>query len=310
MRDRDLVRECANGRCESLIAQNDRLEVEGEVPELADRGSVSLQRAADDLARLFEPALADRVQAGIEQERDSRQRLDDAVVQLVREPPSLVLLRRDQLVRQVRALDLADTRFREQACVLELARREVGEHGRANHVVPIKRTASCQPQRRDLLVARLERNDDRVLRRSLPRPLARLEHLRTSFEEPLGLHARLGEHVPGGRDRAHRLHERLEEARLRRQLLFGRLVPAALADNEVRGQQRGRSHRTGEAGSSERVAVDGEPDDGDHRRHAEHEREKPGPRGGVEAPCVAARQPGRDGPESPVLARPRRRVSR
>ena len=75
---------------------------------------MALECPPDDLARLLVAAVHDRVQPRVEQERDSRQGLDGAVVQLVREPPPLVLLGCDQLVRQARTFRLANLRLCEE----------------------------------------------------------------------------------------------------------------------------------------------------------------------------------------------------
>ena len=70
MRDRDLVGQRADCRREALVAQHDRLEIEGEIAQLADRGAVPLQGPSDDLAGLFVAALGDRVQPRVEEQRD------------------------------------------------------------------------------------------------------------------------------------------------------------------------------------------------------------------------------------------------
>ena len=114
-----------------------------------------------------------------------------AVVQLVGEPAALVLLRGDQLIGEAGPFDLSHLRFREQARVLVLARREVREHRGTHDVVAVERTGARQSQRGNLFTMRLERDDDRVLRRRLVRPLARAEHARARVEQLLGLDAGL-----------------------------------------------------------------------------------------------------------------------
>ena len=99
VRELDLIRQRAHGGSESLVAQDDGLEVEGEVAQLTDRRAVPLERAADDLLRLLAATLLDRVQACVEHQRDTRERLHGAVVQLVGKTPPLVLLRSQQLIR-------------------------------------------------------------------------------------------------------------------------------------------------------------------------------------------------------------------
>ena len=139
MRDLDLIRQCTHCWGKALVAQDDGLEVEGETPQLADRRTVSLECAPDDLSRLVGPSLPDRVQSCIEQQRDARERLNRAVVQLVCKSAPFVLLRRDDLVREARALGLAHLRVLEQLRVLVLARGEVPEHRGADHVVALER---------------------------------------------------------------------------------------------------------------------------------------------------------------------------
>src|SRR5262249_8805562 len=71
--DRELIRQCPDRRREALIAQDDRLQVEREIAKLTDRRSVSHERSSDDLARLLVASLRNRVQASVEQQRDSGQ---------------------------------------------------------------------------------------------------------------------------------------------------------------------------------------------------------------------------------------------
>jgi hypothetical protein len=94
-------------------------------------------------------------------------------VQLVRKTSTLVLLGGDQLVRQPGALGLAHACVAQQFCVFVLACGEVRQHSCAHHVVAIEGTLTGQPQRADLFVVRAQRNHDCVLRRRLPRSLAR-----------------------------------------------------------------------------------------------------------------------------------------
>src|SRR5919206_519362 len=65
---------------------------------------VSRWRARGDALRFLEPALVDRVPDGVQHQRDPGQRLDGAVVELVRKPPPLVLLGRDELLGEPRLL--------------------------------------------------------------------------------------------------------------------------------------------------------------------------------------------------------------
>ena len=103
-RDRDPVlaaaglHERVDRRREPVVAQGDRLEVEGEVAELSDRRPRAGQRAVEDLARLVGLAAADQVERCVEHQRHARERLHRAVVQEERDAPPLVLLRREHLL--------------------------------------------------------------------------------------------------------------------------------------------------------------------------------------------------------------------
>ncbi len=95
-----------HGRAEPLVAEHDRLEVEGEVAERLDRLPVPVERARQHLPRVVEAAFLDRVADRVEHQRDSGERLHRAVVEEEREPPALVLLGRDQLLEQADPLAL------------------------------------------------------------------------------------------------------------------------------------------------------------------------------------------------------------
>ena len=84
-----------------MVAEHDRLEVEGEVAQLADRRARPRERAAEHLPRLLGPAAADEVECGVEHQRDARQRLHRAVVEEERDPPPLVLLGGEHLLGQL-----------------------------------------------------------------------------------------------------------------------------------------------------------------------------------------------------------------
>ena len=87
-----------DGRPEALVAQHDRLELEGEVAQGTDRLPLLLERRPEHLLRLVGPVLLDRVDDAVEHERDARHRLHWAVVEEERQPAPLLLLGRDQLV--------------------------------------------------------------------------------------------------------------------------------------------------------------------------------------------------------------------
>ena len=53
VRDLDLVGERTDGHHEAVVTEDHGLEVEREVPELADRRAVAFECARDDLARLL-----------------------------------------------------------------------------------------------------------------------------------------------------------------------------------------------------------------------------------------------------------------
>ena len=80
MRELDLIRQGTNRGGEALVPQYDRLEVEGQVSQLADRCAMTLERTADDLQRLLAATFLDRVQPRVEQQGDARERLHRAVV--------------------------------------------------------------------------------------------------------------------------------------------------------------------------------------------------------------------------------------
>ncbi len=92
------LHERVDRRREPVVAQGDRLEVEGEVAELPDRRPRPGQRAVEDLARLVRLAAADQVERRVEHERHPGERLHRAVVEKERDAPPLVLLRREHLL--------------------------------------------------------------------------------------------------------------------------------------------------------------------------------------------------------------------
>jgi hypothetical protein len=90
-----------DGDREPVVAQDDRLEVERQVAQLADRVPLPLERLLQEVARLLVAALLDEVEHRIEHQADSGQRLHGTVVQEERDPPPLVLLGSEDLVRQL-----------------------------------------------------------------------------------------------------------------------------------------------------------------------------------------------------------------
>jgi hypothetical protein len=94
---------------EAVVAQRHRLEVEGEVTELADRRPRPAERPVEDLARLLEVAAPDEVERGVEHERDAGERLHRPVVEEEGDPPAFVLLRREDVLGQL-AVGVVDGR--------------------------------------------------------------------------------------------------------------------------------------------------------------------------------------------------------
>ena len=98
------------------------------------------------------PPALERVDRRVEHEADPGERLHRAVVEEERQPPALVLLGDDQLVREPRALGLAHLGLGEQARVLDRAAGEVGEHAwPARASLAVERPRAHQLQRADLL---------------------------------------------------------------------------------------------------------------------------------------------------------------
>jgi hypothetical protein len=140
-------------------------------------------------------------------------------VQLVGEPPPLVLLRRDDLVRQPRALGLAHLCVLEQLRVLVLARGEVREHGRAHDVVArrtgvaVRRSAPISSSRARSGMTIAFSAGARRGRSPGASSCARASNSRSASCACARARRRC-------RRSAHRLDERLEEARLARELLL------------------------------------------------------------------------------------------
>ena len=96
----ELVGERAHRRAEALVAEHDGLELEGQVAQRADRLTLLFERGAEDSRRLLLAIGFDRGDHRVEHERDARHRLHRPVVQEQRQPPALLLLGGDQLVRE------------------------------------------------------------------------------------------------------------------------------------------------------------------------------------------------------------------
>ena len=104
----ELVRELVHGRAEALVAQHDRLDVEGEVAERADRLAVALERGRHDPARRLRPAVVDRLHRRVEHQRDPGEVLHRPVVEEEREAAPLVLLGGDDPLDEPLALVVGD----------------------------------------------------------------------------------------------------------------------------------------------------------------------------------------------------------
>ena len=75
---------------------------------------------------------------------------------------------------------------------------------------------------------------------------------------------------------AHRLDERLEEARLTRQFPLGRLVPAALRHDQRSCDDPGDRDGHSESGERERMTAEGKCRDDENRRRRERRDEQSG----------------------------------
>ena len=148
---------------------------------------MATERVRGDALRVLEPAVVDRGADGVEHQRDSRHGLDGTVVELVREPPPLVLLGGDQLLGEPRLLG-------EETRVLARPHREVRQHGRARDVDALERPLALQPQHAELAVVGPQGHLEPVpVRGRIRGRLAR--QCRVRAEEPLGLRASPLEHL-------------------------------------------------------------------------------------------------------------------
>ena len=152
--------------------------------------------------------------------------------------PPLVLLGRDQALREPLRLGLAVARLRAGASSRPRG-REVGEHRRA-HVIPaVERLRAGQLQVAEPLAVHGQRDDHPLAPRArlVPgRPRGRrMRALRASKRRFASSHvrsrisvaSRVDDTAPMG------VHQRLEEDRLRLKLVLGRLVAPPLRDDQV-----------------------------------------------------------------------------
>jgi hypothetical protein len=199
---------------------------------------------------LKERSRSERVDHRVEHQADPCERLHRAVVEEERKAPPLLLLGNDQLVREARPLGLAHGRLREQARVLDRTAGEVGQQRRAGQLLAVERPRARELEGAELLAPDPQRQDDRASGPLLLGPQQR----RLRPEEALRLAPRLVQQLVGVvllGDPAHRLDERLEEARLRRQLLLGDLVPPPLGDDQVEREPGRADDRHAQAGGRE-----------------------------------------------------------
>ena len=222
---------------------------------------MALQRRAEHLLGLLQPLLLQRPDDRVEHQADSRQRLHRPVVEEECEPPALILLGRDQLVGEPCALRFAHPRLGQEARILDRPRGEIREQRRARLLLAVERSRADELERADLLAPDPQGEDGAVRGRRTGR-----QNFCLRPEQVLRLAPGSVQHLVGIErrgDRAHRLDQRLEEARLCAQLLFDDLVPPALGDDEVE-RETGRAHdRHGEAREREPARAEREPDDRD-----------------------------------------------
>jgi hypothetical protein len=136
-----------------------------------------------------------------------------------REPSPLVLLGHHELVGEPIAFSLALLRLLDEPGVLEGPRREVGEHGRPDEVATPVGLSPLDREDPDRRAPHRELHVHAAVPETRRRERdALLEVHPVGAKEPLRLRAGLVENLPR-RDRpgnlGNRLHERLEEARLR-----------------------------------------------------------------------------------------------
>ena len=200
-------------------------------------------------------------------ERDPGHGLHGPVVEEEGEPAALVLLGRDELFRQTAALGLALLRLHDEARVLDRTGCEVTEHGRAGPVPALEGLRADDLDRPERFAADGERHDELAVR-FLDLLARSQEPRRAGVEEALRLVAgSLNDlvRVERARDGCDGFHERLEEARLRGQLVLRGLVPAALGDDQVDGEGACERGGADEARGGERLAVQSPADRADDR---------------------------------------------
>ena len=98
-----VLRERLHRHREPVVPQYDRLEIEREVAELADRRARARERLVEDLLRLLVTAPRDEIRDRVEHQRDAGKRLYGPVVQKEGDAASFVLLCREYLFGQLAA---------------------------------------------------------------------------------------------------------------------------------------------------------------------------------------------------------------
>jgi len=95
------LRKRIDRRREPVVAQRHRLEIEGEIAELANRRPRPAECPVEDLACLLEIAAADQVERRVDHQRDAGERLHGTVVEEEGDPAPLILLRREHLLGEL-----------------------------------------------------------------------------------------------------------------------------------------------------------------------------------------------------------------
>ncbi len=99
----DLGGERLQRRTEPLVAEHDGLERERQVTQLANGRALAVHRPLEHAGGVVDVPRLDRVEHRVEHQGDPREVLHRSVVQEQRDPPTLVLLGRDQPVERLAA---------------------------------------------------------------------------------------------------------------------------------------------------------------------------------------------------------------
>jgi hypothetical protein len=96
-----VLRERVHRAREAVVAEDDRLEVERQVAELADRRPRPGERRVEDLLGAAGVAAAHEVEGRVDEQGDAGERLHRPVVEEQRDPAPLVLLGREHLLGEL-----------------------------------------------------------------------------------------------------------------------------------------------------------------------------------------------------------------